>query len=253
MHDYHPLQSYQFEEQEFSVWLSSIKGAAFIAQEQKQLALLMPKAFGHYSIFLGLNAALSSHLESSIKNAIALTANVAFEGQVIMDPHQLPVANEAIDLVVLQHVLDMSDNPHQVLREAARVINSGGRLVITGFNPYSLWGLLRHFRFKRGVPWRANFLAQHRLQDWLRLLNFGDFDIKPVYDCSPAKWKTKPWLNCFANPLGAGYVLSAVKQETRVHLLKTHWRNRMMKPNFGLTASTRQSRQHIPKQSLESN
>ena len=234
------LQSYQFEEQQFATWLATKKGASFMAQEQQQLALLMPRAFGHYSVYVGVNAKLSSALVSPIKNAMALTANPLLGADAVMDPQQLPLASQAIDLVVLQHVLDMSDNPHQTLREAARVINSGGRLVITGLNPYSFWGLWRRLRLKRGVPWRANFLAQHRLKDWLTLLSFGDFDIKPVYDCSPAKWKTKPWLSCFVNPLGAGYVLSAVKQETRVHLLKTHWRNRMIKPSFGLAGATRQ-------------
>lgn len=245
------LQSYQFEEQQFAAWLKTEKGASFMAQEQQQLAFLMPRAFGHYSVYLGLNAKLTSSFESPIKRAMALTANLQLEGHAVMDPHQLPLANEAIDLVVLQHVLDMSDNPHQTLREAARVINSGGRLVITGFNPFSLWGLWRQLRLKRGVPWRANFLAQSRLKDWLTLLNFGDFDIKPVYDCSPAKWKTNPWLTRFLNPLGSGYVLSAVKQETRVHLLKTHWRNRMIKPSFGLAGATRQPSQN--KQCLETN
>ena len=251
MNDYTHLQSYQFEEQQFSVWLNSAKGASFIAQEQQQLTFLMPRAFGHYSVYVGLNAKLSSGLASPIKNALALTSNLQLGGDAVMDPHQLPLATESIDLLVLQHVLDMSENPHEILREAARVINSGGRLVITGLNPYSLWGLWRRLRLKSGVPWRANFLAQHRLKDWLTLLSFGDFDIKPVYDCSPDKWKTKPWLRCLVNPLGAGYVLSAVKQEIRGHLLKTHWRNRMMNPSFGLVGATRQPSQS--KQPLEIN
>jgi hypothetical protein len=41
-------------------------------------------------------------------------------------------------------------------------------------------------------------------------------------------------------------VLSAVKQETRVHILKTHWRNRMIKPSFGLAGATRQPSQNTP-------
>lgn len=234
------LQSYQFEEQQFAAWLTSAKGASFMAQEQHQLAALMPKAFGHYSVYVGLNAKLSSSLVSPITNAMALTADAQLGGDLIMDPHQLPLANEAIDLVVLQHVLDMSENPQQTLREAARVLNAGGRLVITGFNPYSLWGLWRQLRLKRGVPWRANFLTQARLKDWLRLLSFGDFDIKPVYDYAPDKGRLRLWLKALIDPLGAGYVLSAVKQEARVHLLKTHWRKRMIKPSFGLAGATRQ-------------
>lgn len=234
MKDHAHLHLYQFEERQFQAWLKTDKGAALMAQEQQQLALLMPKAFGHYSVYLGLNAKLSSALASPIKSAIALTANSEFDGHAIMDPHQLPLATQVIDLLVLQHVLDMSYNPHQILREAARVMASGGRLIITGLNPYSFWGLWRQIRLKKGVPWRANFLAQRRLKDLLTLLSFGDFDIKPVYHCSPDKWQARPWLRYLVNPFCTGYVLSAVKQETRVHLIKPHWRKQVMKPSFGL-------------------
>lgn len=236
------LQSYQFEEQQFSLWLTSAQGAAFIQQEQQQLALLMPKTFGHYSVHIGLNASTSAAAESPIKQAIALTANYDLGGHGLMDPHQLPLATEAIDLVVLQHALDISEYPHQVVREAARVVNAGGRLVITGFNPYGIWGLKRWLLLGRGMPWRARFLNQNRLKDWLTLLNFGDFDIKPVYDCAPQPWRSNPWLCWVARPISSGYILTAVKQETRVHMLKTQWRNPMIKPAFGLSGATRNNR-----------
>jgi len=234
------LHSYSFEERQFTTWLKTTKGAALMAQEHQQLALLMPKAFGHYSVYLGLNAKLSSSLTSPIKTAISLTATSELDGDAVMDPHQLPLATEAIDLLVLQHVLDMSNNPHQVLREVARVMTSGGRLIITGLNPYSFWGLWRQLRLKKGVPWRANFLSQRRLKDWLRLLSFDDFEIKPVYHYCPDKWQAKPLLKYIMNPCCTGYVLLAVKQETRVHLVKPKWRTQVMKPKFGLATIARQ-------------
>jgi SAM-dependent methyltransferase len=235
------LQSYSLEEQQFSAWLTTPLGRAYMTQEQTWLAQLMPRAFGHYSVYLGLNAQLSVTLESPIKHAMALTANPSLGGHMLMDPHQLPIATESIDLVVMQHVLDMSNNPHQVLREAARIVQTGGRLVITGFNPYGPWGLWRWLRLRRGAPWRAQFLAHSRLKDWLALLNFGDFDIKSVYDCSPSKMRIQTWLPWLIQPLSAGYVLCAVKQETRVHLLKTHWARRSVKAKFGLAGATQQN------------
>ena len=237
------LQSFAFEERQFRLWAASTQGSAFLAQEQVQLAQIMPKAFGHYSVYLGLNACLSAQLESPIKCAIALTSSPYQGCHALMDPHQLPLANDAIDLVIMQHVLDISDNPHGVLREASRIVQAGGRLVVTGFNPYGVWGLWRWLRLRGGVPWRANFLAQSRVKDWLTLLNFGDFDIKPVYDCSPSKSIFPAWIRRICRPVSTGYVLCAVKQETRVHLLKTHWRNRLVKPSFGLAGATRQHNQ----------
>ncbi len=240
MTDQAHLRSYSLEERQFTAWLNTPKGAALIDQEQQQLVSLMPKAFGHYSVYLGLNAKLSSSLTTPIKTAITLTSATKLGADAVMDPHQLPLATETIDLLVLQHVLDMSHNPHQVLREVARVMAPGGRLIITGLNPFSFWGLWRHLRLKKGVPWRANFLSQRRLKDWLRLLTFDDFDIKPVYHYCPDKWLAKPLLKYLLNPCCTGYVLLAVKQEARVHLVKPKWRTQVMKPKFGLAGIARQ-------------
>jgi ubiquinone/menaquinone biosynthesis C-methylase UbiE len=43
--------------------------------------------------------------------------------------------------VVLPHTLEFSADPHHVLREVERVLVPEGRVVISGFNPASLWGL----------------------------------------------------------------------------------------------------------------
>ncbi|WP_430462420.1 methyltransferase domain-containing protein [Thalassolituus sp. LLYu03] len=84
-----------------------------------------------------------------------------------------PLPDNSVDVVVLQHVLDMSTHPHQIIREAARVIVPNGYLIITGFNPYSLWGAVRWTRtFSTGLPWVSNPVSERRIQDWLTLLDF---------------------------------------------------------------------------------
>ena len=60
--------------------------------------------------------------------------------------HELPIATQSIDLVVLPHVLEFADEPHQILREVDRVLMPEGRLVIVGFNPWSLWGAAQRAR-----------------------------------------------------------------------------------------------------------
>jgi SAM-dependent methyltransferase len=93
----------------------------------------------------------------------------------IVDPGNLPYANGAFDVVVLFHALDLAARPQQALREAARVLADGGRLVATGFNPFSLWGL-RRLLGPRRAPWNANFIAPGRMADWLSLLDFGTIE-----------------------------------------------------------------------------
>ena len=90
----------------------------------------------------------------------------------VVDPCNLPFENDAFDVVILFHALDLAARPHRALSEAARVLADGGRLIVTGFNPWSLWGLRRLFGRGR-APWNAHFLNPLRVSDWLSLLDFG--------------------------------------------------------------------------------
>ena len=47
---------------------------------------------------------------------------------------ELPFATHSIDLVVMPHILEFTEDPHQVLREVERVLVPEGHVVITGFN-----------------------------------------------------------------------------------------------------------------------
>ena len=62
---------------------------------------------------------------------------------------QLPLASQSIDLLALPHVLEFSAQPHAMLREAERVLMPEGSVVISGFNPLSLWGAARAVRWQR--------------------------------------------------------------------------------------------------------
>jgi ubiquinone/menaquinone biosynthesis C-methylase UbiE len=62
---------------------------------------------------------------------------------VLCDLRQLPFAAHSIDLVVMAHVLEFHDDPHQILREVERVLIPEGEVIIAGFNPISIWGLRR--------------------------------------------------------------------------------------------------------------
>ncbi|MEE2979141.1 MAG: class I SAM-dependent methyltransferase, partial [Pseudomonadota bacterium] len=93
--------------------------------------------------------------------------------RVICRYDELPFASQSIDLVALPHVLEFTDDPHEVLREVARVLMPEGRLVITGFNPLSLWGMrqgMRRLGTESFLPAQSQMIAFTRLKDWLKLL-----------------------------------------------------------------------------------
>ena len=89
---------------------------------------------------------------------------------VIAEAEALPFAAEQINLCLMPHVLEFSTVPQQVLREIDRVLVEDGYLLLTGFNPLSLWGIRR--LFNNQMPFCGQFLSFFRVKDWLNLLGF---------------------------------------------------------------------------------
>src|SRR5262245_54761567 len=93
------------------------------------------------------------------------------DAKIRADFRAFPISANSADLVLLPHVLEFSDNPHQVLREVTRVLMPEGHVIVSGFNPWSLWGARQAFDRKRDeVPWRGQFINLPRLKDWMALL-----------------------------------------------------------------------------------
>lgn len=93
----------------------------------------------------------------------------------------LPFAKHQFDGLVLHHALESVADPRAGLREAARVLAPGGRIVIVGFNPVSLFGIRRVYgKWADDVFSQRCFVNPIRLFDWLELLGFS-MDAKPSY------------------------------------------------------------------------
>ena len=73
--------------------------------------------------------------------------------QVPEDVRMLPEAmawvDASLDLLILPHILECSDTPYQVLAESWRCLKPGGRVLLSGFNPHSLWRLSKCFDGKQ--------------------------------------------------------------------------------------------------------
>lgn len=186
----------------------------------------------------GLSQPHGSALNSGT-SPFALSANAA----------ALPFDSDSLDLIVLPYVLEFHPQPHQVLREAQRVLRPEGRLLIFGFNPLSLWGLRNSLSLARtpgkiAFPWPGHYLAIHRLKDWLKLLDFdvarGRFGCySPPCDSDRAFAHTK-WLE-FAGDrwwgfAGAAYAVMAVKRIAGMTLITPRWlhKERKLAPKASL-------------------
>lgn len=143
---------------------------------------------------------------------------------------------DSLDLIVLAFMLEAHPDPHQVLREAYRVLRPEGQLLILGLNPLSLWGLRNYFSRlatpdKIRFPWPANYLSVLRLKDWLKLLDFevarGHFGCYAPPCRNPATFTHLNWLELAGNRwwafAGACYAVTAIKQVSSLTLLTPSW------------------------------
>jgi SAM-dependent methyltransferase len=158
-------------------WFNNSPGQILLAQERACLERVLPELFGYYLLQLGqieAGAPLAAPSRARTKVLLDLTAEPGL-GVLFArgDAAQLPVASDSVDIVLMPHTLDFSRDPHRVLREVERVLIPEGRVIILGFNPWSLWGLWRLPRYRSGrIPWCGQFLSPRRVHDWLSLLGF---------------------------------------------------------------------------------
>jgi SAM-dependent methyltransferase len=225
-------------EQQLAEWYATGLGARVVANEREAVALMAADLFGYQLLQIGELGEGMQHLANCPvrhKTLVGRRPVAAADSLIIGEAQQLPVASDCIDAMVLPHTLDFSPDPHQVLREVERVLIAEGRVIIVGFNPFSLWGLWRLFRRKAGVPWSGQFLSYPRLNDWLTLMGFDieRMDIMefrlPTRSGGPEEIERlgrRFW------PMLAGvYVVRAVKRVSRVTPLRQRWAHlRVLEP-----------------------
>lgn len=91
--------------------------------------------------------------------------------ELLCNEDEWPVREHSADVVLLQHALEFAESPHRLLREAARSVRPGGQLLVLVIQPWSLWGLRRHWC--RDVQRDSHRLTAARVSDWLHLLGFA--------------------------------------------------------------------------------
>lgn len=215
-------------------WFATDLGNAVLVQEQRQLRRIAQTLFGYYLLEVDVLCRRMDYLEACpIRVRARVSPCEEDADQVVALPEQLPVATDYIDAVVLPHTLDFAVDPRQVLREVERVLIPEGKVVITGFNPYSLWGLWRIMPgASRKLPWRGHFISFPQVQDWLSLLGFDVEDAYTLLYRPP--WKRAFLMRRFAGleklgrrfwPWFAGaYIIVASKRVSTLTLVRLNWR-----------------------------
>jgi SAM-dependent methyltransferase len=225
---------------ELEQWYTSSLGQLLAEQEQAQLDTELVNLFGYHLLQLGYPDEETMLRASRVRHHMHCRLDPGREAnpagsqpQLCVAPTALPFLSDSLDVVLLSHILEFSDDPHTVLREVERSLIPEGHVVILGFNPVSLWGLARVFLgWKQRIPWCGHFLTLTRLKDWLALLGFDvvqqrRYGYRPPWQ-RPRLLRRLAFLERLGQRLwpifGAGYLLVARKRVATLTPIRPRWR-----------------------------
>lgn len=214
----------------WSRWFQRGFGRWVSREEARLCQETLHEVFGVLGVQLGGYQSLLA--ASPVRHKIILTRQA---GDMVADWRELPLESDSLDLLVLVHALEASQEPHAVLREAVRVLRPEGRLIIIGFNRFSLLSC------SGAAPWRKNWLSVGRINDWLTLLEMQPIGgayavfLPPFQSALKKRWRLR-WLELAGRrwwPLAGGiFALHAVKRRYHLRLVKPPFNRSLKQPSI---------------------
>lgn len=216
-----------------SDWFVTPQGQYVMMRELQLYDRSVSDLFGFNALQLGLpqhnllrNSRMPLHIRAGKETGV----------RVWLEPEELPFESDSLDLVLLPHILEFSPHPHEILREVERVLRPEGRVIISGFNPYSAWGMRRLLGKKSEYPWNGHFISASRMKDWLKLLGIeveeGDFCcFAPPFrgfPLMPGSKYPEPNKRHWWSAVGGVYFLQAKKRVPGMRLIKPKWNGRLV-------------------------
>ena len=224
-------------------WLRDPAGADLLHAEVECIHAAIGNLFGYHCLQVG-DLAGADLLSAS---RIIGRAIIDVDGGAPREPYPLaggsatalPIDSHAVDVVVLPHVLEFEPRPHEVLREASRVLVPEGHLVVLGFNPVSAIGLRRVFKLRAATaPWCGTYFGTGRLRDWLSLLGFEVVDQRPCFASGRAARPGRPGSRGFVEwmppALASARLILAKKRVNAMLPIRQRWRPRRRLAGVGL-------------------
>lgn len=212
-------------------WFETAQGQYVLRQEQYYFDRVVADIFGYNATqigFAGVDFLRSSRMP--FKFVLGMEEGASANAY----PGFLPIRSDSLDLVLLPHTLEFNSYPLQILHEVHRVLIDEGKVILSGFNPFSLWGMRQRItKSKMDFPWCGRFIDLTQIKDWLELLDFeitgGQFGCY-VPPCAEEKWLTRLHFMEAAGdrwwPIAGGvYFLQAVKHGCGVRVIQPDWKN----------------------------
>ncbi len=223
-------------------WFKSTAGLYLQAKEKSLYDQAVTDVFGFNALQVGglhtdflANSRMRYRYRAEVAHCDGLF-NQDLHANLVCTDDFLPFAEMSLDLLLLPHRLEFSERPHQTLREASRVMMPDGHLIISGFNPLSVWGACAFIKklFCKQVhyPWHGHFIGLNRLKDWLALLGFEVLSVQS--SCHVPPFESMAWhkrmlfmdsLGRHAwSGLGGVYFIVAKKRVPGMTPIKPNWK-----------------------------
>lgn len=243
-------------------------GQLVAAWEQTQFDEVLADVFGFHAVQLGLPRwptlranRMPHHLVVSLAGEVLPDRSPAMQTDPVRIPagltvehfQSLPFADGSLDLIVAPHALERDADPRQTLREIERVLRPEGRLVLTGFNPVSLWGAQQLMDRTPAGRVRLPWISPPRLKDWYALLGLELQQTRHgVYRprLSDARWLDRTrfleragdrwWPIC-----GAVYLTIAVKRVQAMRMVGQDFRRSRLRAQTAAVGARRQADQGL--------
>jgi len=256
-------------------WLQTPAGQYMTSWEIEQFDKVVADVFGFHGLQLGLSSlpvlrnCRIRHCWVAENQVNVLHTQAGSALALFADSVALPYADQSLDLVVLPHTLELSIDPHATLREVERVLVPEGRVIISGFNPLSFWGLRQRrsqwyarFGFSNYfLPPEIDFIGYRRLRDWLKLLSFevdrGRFGCYIPSVQTPSLVAKFAWMDKAGDRwwpiLGSVYFLAAVKRVRGMRLISPVWKHAKVRsaktvPSVNSGKVSRTTSKHLPQE-----
>jgi SAM-dependent methyltransferase len=158
---------------DLGAWLAGPLGRMLLDEERACVAASLECAFGLHCLQIGAWGEADTFLALARTRRAALVAGEAAKGVgLIAEPAALALQSDSVDVMLLPHTLEFAPDPHEVLREAARVLTGEGELVVLGFDPLGSWSLRHAFTQGGCPPGLRRMISAPRLTEWLKLVGF---------------------------------------------------------------------------------
>src|SRR5690606_27430887 len=113
-------------------WFRTDLGVQVLQTEKTLLDRLLPSTFGYYLVQIGVGEPQWLAESSTIHRKLYLCEERYQSDHyhcVVSRPDEIAVATESVDVAILHHSLDFESEPHRALREVARTVIPGGKIL----------------------------------------------------------------------------------------------------------------------------